>query len=367
MKRLRYLQPILAFLLTAAGMAQAACNKDPECDSIERWALRFPAITLSIGPADGPPTATWRGRFDHKTNDIVVDVDVKGDTGALKGVVAMVGGRVMLTKDLKLERGYEIDALDAPMLSMILVMRLLDRVFPDGPSSVPAEKSIDRTDKVGIKVATPSADWRIAGPWHLGGTAKKDAKGAIAYDLVLSYPQEGPDGRPGTQTMRLRGDLAGLDKPPLPDTMSLEGWVAYGVGVQQEKSEGATSYDYGAKRDEKARFKTVADVRAHIAAYARDELGPGTLDATKDFTGFWKDKCEENFGLKILHYGDEGKYAVLFCGPGGCDDVKQARLTYITGDKLYTVVGEDQLLLGRGADKSHYRRCSKEVGSIATP
>jgi len=343
-------------------MAHAACNKDPECDSVERWARQFPAISLSMGPADGAPTATWRGRFDHKTNDIVIDADVKGDAGAMKGAVAMVGGRVMLTRDLKLERGYEIDALDAPVLTMTLVMRLLSRIFPDGPSSVPAEKHVDRTDKVGIKLATPSADWRIPGPWHLVGVVKKAAGGAIAYDLVLSYSGDGPKGA-STQAMRLQGELAALDKPPLPDTMSLEGWVSYGVGVQQEKSEGSTAYDYVAKRDGNSRFKTVADVRA----YMNDEFGPGKLDATKDFTGSWKAKCEENFGLKILHHGDEGKYAVLFCGPGGCEDIREAQLTYITGDKFYTVVGDDELLSGRGPDKNHYHRCSKEVGSIATP
>jgi hypothetical protein len=122
-------------------------------------------------------------------------------------------------------------------------------------------------------------------------------------------------------------------------------------------------FDYGAKRHEGSAFRTVGEVRAYLA----DEFSPGKRDATEDFTGFWKGKCSENFGLKILHYGDEGKYAVLFCGPGGCDDIKTARLTYITGDKSYTVVNDKEILSGRGRDKQRYVRCSKEVGSIATP
>lgn len=60
-------------------------------------------------------------------------------------------------------------------------------------------------------------------------------------------------------------------------------------------------------------------------------------------------------------------WAVLFCGPGGCDDIKAATHTYITGDKSYTVVNDDEILSGRGQDKQRYMRCSKEIGSIASP
>jgi hypothetical protein len=347
---------LLAF--AGPGLARDKCG---ECGSIEDWAT-FTSISLTLSHSGQPPIATWKGRFDHKANDIVIDADVTADPGRMKGSIAMVGGRVMLTKGMKLERAYEIDALDGPVLSMQLVLRLLDRVFPKGPSSIPQERRIDRKDPIAIKYATPSASGRIPAPWHLSGKVAKTTLGAVTYDLVLEYPGEGRGGKTGSEKMHMVGELGVLAEPVFRDDSSVEGWTPYGVGPQEEKSGDSTILDYGAKRHEVV-FRTVGDVRGYIA----DEFGPGKRDATKDFTGSWKGKCAEDFGLKILHRGDEAKYAVLFCGPGGCDDVETATLTYITGDKGYTVVNDDEILSGRGAGKQRYVRCSKEVGSIATP
>ncbi len=36
------------------------------------------------------------------------------------------------------------------------------------------------------------------------------------------------------------------------------------------------------------------------------------------FVGFWKNNCENDFGLAIEAAG-EGRYTVIFCGPGACD------------------------------------------------
>jgi len=348
---------LLAF--ARQGLARDKCG---ECASIEDWAA-FTSISLTLSPPGQPPVATWKARFDHKANDILIDADVTADPGRMKGSIAMVGGRVMLTKGLKPERGYEIDALDGPVLSMQLVLRLLDRIFPKGPSSIPQEERIDRRDPIAIKFATPSASGRIPAPWHLGGKVAKTSGGAVTYDLVLEYPAEGRGGKTGSEKMHMVGELAVLAEPVFRDDSSLEGWTPYGVGPQEEKSGDSTILDYGAKRHDQPMFRKVGDVRAYIA----DEFGPGKRDATRDFTGSWKGKCTEDFGLKILHRGDDGKYAVLFCGPGGCDDVETATLTYITGDKGYTVVNEDEILSGRGQEKQRYVRCSKEIGSIATP
>ena len=358
----RSLSAVIALgLLQVAGPSQGACGEDPECDQATDWA-KFTSITLELSEPGKSPVAKWRGRFDRDSNDIAMDVDTKmGDAPSMRGTVAMVGGYVMLTKGLKLDRGYEIDALDGPILSMMLVARLLGREFPGGPSSMPKSKKIDRTDKVGIKYATPSAHGYIPAPWHLLGTVTKRADGEVTFDLSLSFPVQGKRGagHATTRTMRMRGELAMLKEPVLPAAMSLTGWTTYGVGPQEEQQGKSTILDYGARKQSGARFSNVADVRAYIA----DEYGPGKADTTKDFTGYWKEKCDQDFGLKIIHYGDEGKYAVLFCGPGGCDNPARERLTYITGDKGYQVIGENELLTGRSG-KSRYVRCSRDPGEI---
>jgi len=350
----------IASLQLVVQSVYAACGGDPECDEATGWS-NFTSITLDLGEPAKPPFAKWRGRFDHATNDILIDVDEKYGDQAMKGSIALVGGYVMLTKGLQLERGYEIDALDGPILGLKLVTILLGREFPAGPSSIVKTKKISRNDQVGIKYASPSASGYIPAPWKLTGSVTRQVDGAVTYDLLLSFPAEPPRGsaHPKTQRMRMTGELAMLKGAVLPAAMSLADWTSYGVGPQEEQQGKATILDYGAKKRPDVRFNTVADVRAYIT----DEYGPGKPDPTRDFTGDWKEKCTDDFGLKIIRYGDQGKYAVLFCGPGGCDKPADQRLTYITGDKAYEVVGDDVILSGR-PPKQPYVRCSRDPGKI---
>jgi hypothetical protein len=343
-------------LLFAAANLHAECAKDPECDDVMVWS-RFTAFTLDLSEADSPPFASWQAQFDHKQNDIVIDLDVKTGKGRMKGAVAMVGGRVMLSKGLTLEPGYEIDALDGPVLSMKVVMILLGRIYPGGPDSISGEKRIDHRGKVGIKYATQSASGYIAAPWRVTGKVAKDAKGGLAYDLSLTSPREPGDKRGGTYTMRMQGVMSVLGRPVFLDSTPLDGWTTYGVGPRTEKKGGTTTMDYGATPDTSPRFKAVGDIRAYIA----EEDNPGVRDSTKDFTGFWKTKCEQAFGLQIMHYGPDGKYSIVFCGPGGCGDPAEGRLTFITGDKSFEVVSEDELIqIGRSGDRDRNVRCTKD-------
>ena len=152
-----------------------------------------------------------------------------------------------------------------------------------------------------------------------------------------------------------------LRRPVFRNSDSLHGWTTYGLGPQETKQGGSTTYDYGAKPQHARRFRTIGDIRAFIAS----ENDPGVRDSTKDFTGFWKEKCNEAFGLQIKHYGDDGKYSIVFCGPGGCGDPSQSRLTFITGDKRYEVVSEEELIeIGRSGNRETYYRCTKDINPV---
>ena len=61
----------------------------------------------------------------------------------MNGSVALIGGQIMMTKGIKLKTGYEIDALDAPVLSMKLLMIVLSRIFPNGPMELTGKKKIN--------------------------------------------------------------------------------------------------------------------------------------------------------------------------------------------------------------------------------
>lgn len=354
-------QPLSAALacLAVVMSAQAACGKNPECDAPTGWS-DFTAVALEAAYGAPSHAAKWRGEFDHKTMDLAIHVDVKGPDGAVKGIAAMVGGRVMVTKGMDLPAGYEIDVLDAPVLSMRLAMIVLGRVFPEGPAAVRGKRRIDRTDKVGIQFATPSAGGYIPAPWKAKGTAEKLRSGAVAFDITLTFPA-GKEASAGTQAARLKGTFSMLGRPVFSDGDSLEGWKTYGVGPQVQKIGGNTILDYGAKPDAGPRFRTVGDVRAYIA----EQDHPGTRDRTKDFTGFWKEKCEEAFGLQIKPFGDDGKYSVVFCGPGGCGDPADSRKTFITGDRRYEVVSEDEIVeIDRSGERERYVRCTRETNPV---
>jgi hypothetical protein len=350
----------LTVLFTMPVAVSASCDKDPECDDVSAWAV-FTRITLTQSVANAGESIEWSASFDQQTLDARIEIATHGSTEPMMGTVAMVGGQVMMTKGLKLEPGYEIDALDAPVLSMRLVISLLSRVFPRGPDEVVGTKHFDRLDQGGIQYATPSASGYISPPWRVKGTAIRASDGAIAVDMALSFSSEAQTTPPGSTTLFLKGKLARLKRPVFSDAESLDGWTTYGLGVQQTKQDSGTVVDYGAKPQVTARFKTIGDVRSFIA----EENDPGTRDATKDFTGFWKVKCEEPFGLQIKHIGKDGKYSVVFCGPGGCGDPSTSRPTFITGDKWYEVVSESELVqISRSGERETYRRCTKDTNPV---
>jgi hypothetical protein len=349
---------VTALFAVTPVMASNSCSKDPECDDVSAWAV-FTRITLKQLALGYDEAIEWRGSFDHEALDISIDIATYGTKKPVAGTVGLVGGQVMLTKGLKLEPGGAIDDLDAPVLYMRLVMTLLKRVFPKGPGQIMGPTDVDHTDQVGIKFATPSASGYIPAPWHVKGKVGKLPDGTLPFELALSMPlqQQGKQ-RGSGYSYNMQGELAVLGQPVFQDTDSLEGWTIYNVGPQVIEQGNSTIYDYGAKLQKNTRYRTIGDIRAFIAA----KNHPGVKDVTKDFTGLWKEKCDQSFGLHIKHYGDEGKYSIVFCGPGGCGDPSESHPTFITGDKGYEVVSEDELIKINNFGKRHtYRRCTKDA------
>jgi hypothetical protein len=352
---------ISRFLIAASVIAmmvvdaRADCAKLPDCDAPGPW-IQFTSVTLDLTPQGSPSSMAFKALFDHDANDFLIDLDVRDPSAGMKGTVGMVAGRVMLSRGVTLRRGAEIDAIDGPILYTKLLSIVLDRALPEGPSSVSGTKHVDYAGKKGIPFATPSAQGYIPMPWSAKGKVRKLQKGAFAFDIALAWQEKSV-----SQVYRFKGEYSMRTKPVFDEGMSLNGWTLYGVGVQVDEHQGTTTYDYGAKPTTGPDLRTVADVRAHIHADVAEQNNPGTRDATKDFTGFWKEKCEQNFGVSIQHRGDEGKYAAVFCGPGGCGDSADARLTFITGDRHYEVVSEEEIYeVYPGQEKGHMVRCTKD-------
>jgi hypothetical protein len=232
--------------------------------------------------------------------------------------------------------------------------------LPNGPAEVQSARFIDFVDeKTGIKFATPSADGFIPAPWHVRGEVKPTSD-AVTYDLTLTFTPQQATGAAKESLVRFSGQLSKTATARIDDGMLLEGWNVIGLGVQTRKSGEATVADYGAAPEASA-YRTVADIRKKIA----QDNYPGELDKSKNFTGFWKQDCEEAFGLQIMHFGTDSKYSIVFCGPGGCGEPGQdGRTTFITNDPHYRVISEDEIRTSGVDGWNTYHRCTKETHPV---
>ena len=79
------------------------------------------------------------------------------------------------------------------------------------------------------------------------------------------------------------------------------------------------------------------------------------------FTGFWKQNCDDAFGLQVMPAAS-GQYSVSFCGPGGCFEPGTYRPnTTLRNDPSYQVVDSTHIKV-RGRDGwSDYVKCTTET------
>jgi hypothetical protein len=345
-------------LVVTCGAQQQNCA-DP-CGKPTAW-QDFNTFTLKMTTQGASGYSLWQGHFDKETNDIQINVEESDAGKVVKGKLLMIGGRVMAVQGPIVEPGYEIDAMDGAVLELQLVIRLLGRVLPNGPSSVQSAQTINYTDpKVGIQIATPSAGGMIQAPWHVVGEIKPTHGDAIQYDLTLTSKTGDQRGKGTDAVVNLTGSLSNEPNARIDDHLSLEKWGLFGVGVQSRKQQGSTTYDYSAAPTTTT-YKTVSDVRKKLA----DDDYPGEADASKNFTGFWKTECDNAFGLQIMPHGSDGKYSVVFCGPGGCGNPdSEGQKTFITKDSHYRVISENELKIQGGEGWQTYHRCTKETHPV---
>lgn len=177
--------------------------------------------------------------------------------------IVLVGGQVMMVHNLELEEGYEIDAIDGPVLMLQLTLALLERGIADGPESLPAAGNVEvqRTEQAEpIEVSTTSAGGAFPAPWHLSGTAIRENGDRIAYSFDFSYTSG-----PKKPTIEIAGHWKRTEpRPELDPEMSLKGWKSYQIGPIERTTPGGTIYDFGAQPKE-FDSQTLRDLRLEIS------------------------------------------------------------------------------------------------------
>jgi len=156
--------------------------------------------------------------------------------------VMLINGQCqwMLAKGVPLEKGYEIDALDAPVLQMKVLLELLRRAVPGGPDEVKEKQTVNVHElSRSIAVSTASASGGIEAPWTLQGTIEVSAPGQVSFDLTVKQGQ----------AMRFSGtwEKAAV-ATTFDDNMSLEGWQILFIGPVKKTDDSGTILDYGAQR-----------------------------------------------------------------------------------------------------------------------
>jgi hypothetical protein len=170
------------------------------------------------------------------------------------GQIMLISGQQqwMLAKNVPMEKGYEIDALDSPVLSLKLAMELLRAAVPGGPSAIAKKTVLNIDEKTrSISVSTSSASGGIDPPWALQATIEPTGAGQWSFELAVKF----------AETMHITGtwqkDTAA---PVFSDDMPLDGWQLLSLGPMKTTAGNATTFDYGAQLS-KNHPETLGDLR----------------------------------------------------------------------------------------------------------
>lgn len=168
--------------------------------------------------------------------------------------IMLINGKCqwMLAKGMALEKGYEIDALDVPVLNLKFAMELLRAAAPGGPGDIKKKTTFDIHENTrSIAVNTASADGGLEAPWTLQAVIEPTAADQWSFDLSASHGE----------TIHFSGTWQKeATPPPFGDDISLDGWQVFILGPMKRAEENATIYDYGAEAI-KQHPKTIGELR----------------------------------------------------------------------------------------------------------
>jgi hypothetical protein len=166
-------------------------------------------------------------------------------------------GNWLLIKNLPLEKGYEMDELEGEVIELRMLLAILQRVAPAGPTSIRSISPVDKsgTAEIPLDEAYPS-EGGVPAPWVLAGTLGTKGDGIIEFDLNLNA---------GKGEDRMVAQLKGTwqkdgSAPTIADDVSLAGWQVFSLGPRREKRGNGEIFDYGARQSQTTP-KTVGDLR----------------------------------------------------------------------------------------------------------
>lgn len=204
-------------MLPATALAQIA----PET----RWADPSYVVLDVQFPSDGYH-ANWE--LFRCCGDLLVHSELSIPGEAEVGELLMVQRRVVLSRGFGEHQQAMGGSLDAPALMMQLVLRLLERGEPGGPSVVVGELGVNVYEQImDIMLDTGTAVGGFQAPWSVHGLVAPAGKTKRRFDLKFTFALRDANGERQV-SMQLKGmaDFAKLDFP-LSGAEPLEGWTLF--------------------------------------------------------------------------------------------------------------------------------------------
>ena len=243
---------ILSLLLSALNGVAA-----PPDAVVEAWfKMNFASIRASQPGGSGWITYTFEITPASDTRIHITSVEGGKKT---EGTLMLVSG-VLLSKDMPLEAGYEIDAIDGPALTLQLVDKLLAFGAGKTPTELAGHLTVDLTEKTTpIHVNTTSAEGTYPVPWGLVGSIESVSPNSVTFDLTHSVRIEGHD-----EKIRYVGRWENCPTPPeIPDSLSLVGWKTFFLGPIKKSDSRGTTLDYTSRASPDS-YATVGALREAV-------------------------------------------------------------------------------------------------------
>ena len=219
-------------------------------------------ITVKVPPKG--ETGTWKFRTFEDPADVVIELDTPAPKGRTRGTMMLVAGQAIAIKGFTPEPGFEIDPLDAAVVNLKMLTRLLEAALPAGPSALKGKQPVKaRDDKTPIMASTPTSTAQFNAPWALAGTVERVDAATIAFQLEV----EMPGGEKPADRVRwsFAGNAGGTPKGRVLDSAtSLAGWTVYSLGPAKSAKQSHATLRFGATRLD-GPFATVKDLRAFLA------------------------------------------------------------------------------------------------------
>ncbi len=219
-----------------AAAARANRTRAASATNDSEW---YKPTRVSLSEQEQGVTST--STYDISGNDLKITIETQGKGKHQTAELMLVNGQCqwMLAKNVPLEKGYEIDALDGAVLNLKLVLELLREAAPGGPSQITNKTNFNVQEKSrSITLSTASASGGIEAPWSLQATIEPITAQRLSFELTLKH----------SETIHFSGTWQKDSTPPVfADDIQLDGWQILAIGFIKTTNADGTILDFGAQ------------------------------------------------------------------------------------------------------------------------